>query len=289
MTENTGIQIVLTARPQGTVRLNDFQLKEFPIPAISAGGLLLEVNYLSLDPYMRGRMDDRKSYAEPMKIGDVMPGERYPVLRRTAMMKKVEVERFSLISSNPFEEITRALEAAIAHPSVGEMYAAIHTSQSVAGMESAIENAVGSAGLMLFFKFDHGVIVGKGSGRESPGTSAFSSAIRSSCERWPDMFLTPAPMRPLRSLWMSVTMACTFHMTRWPVFWLHMRTPLLWKWRGTSMRRSRPCCSERQVEAMELRQDQSSSFGNCNSPRSASHEQFRDQDSKRVYGGSIGA
>ena len=75
MTENTGIQIVLAARPQGTVRLNDFLLKEFPIPAISAGELLLEVNYLSLDPYMRGRMDDRKSYAEPMKIGDVMPGE----------------------------------------------------------------------------------------------------------------------------------------------------------------------------------------------------------------------
>ena len=89
------------------------------------------------------------------------------------MMKKVEVERFSLISSNPFEGITRALEAAIAHPSVAEMYAEIHASQSVAGMESVIENAVGSAGLMLFFKFDHGVIVGKGSGRETPRNVRF--------------------------------------------------------------------------------------------------------------------
>jgi NADPH-dependent curcumin reductase CurA len=75
MAENTGVQIVLAARPKGAVRLHDFQLKEFPIPTFSAGELLLEVNYLSLDPYMRGRMDDRKSYAEPMKIGDVMPGE----------------------------------------------------------------------------------------------------------------------------------------------------------------------------------------------------------------------
>jgi NADPH-dependent curcumin reductase CurA len=75
MTENMGVQIVLAARPKGAVRLSDFQLKEFSIPTISAGKLLLEVNYLSLDPYMRGRMDDRKSYAEPAKVGDVMPGE----------------------------------------------------------------------------------------------------------------------------------------------------------------------------------------------------------------------
>jgi NADPH-dependent curcumin reductase len=75
MTEKTGVQIVLAARPNGAVRLSDFQLKEIPIPAISAGELLLEVNYLSLDPYMRGRMNDRKSYAEPTKVGDVMPGE----------------------------------------------------------------------------------------------------------------------------------------------------------------------------------------------------------------------
>ena len=75
MTQNTGVQIVLAARPNGAVRLSDFQLKQLPIPAISAGEVLLEVNYLSLDPYMRGRMNDRKSYAEPVKIGDVMPGE----------------------------------------------------------------------------------------------------------------------------------------------------------------------------------------------------------------------
>jgi NADPH-dependent curcumin reductase CurA len=75
MKDEKGLQIVLAARPQGAVRLNDFQAKELPVPTISAGELLLEVNYLSLDPYMRGRMDDRKSYAQPAKIGDVMPGE----------------------------------------------------------------------------------------------------------------------------------------------------------------------------------------------------------------------
>jgi NADPH-dependent curcumin reductase CurA len=75
MGEQKGLQIILAARPQGPVRLSDFEAKEAPIPTVSPGELVVEVNYLSLDPYMRGRMDDRKSYAEPTKVGDVMPGE----------------------------------------------------------------------------------------------------------------------------------------------------------------------------------------------------------------------
>ena len=75
MAEKRGVQVVLAARPQAAVRLSDFQVTDFAIPKISAGELLVEVNYLSLDPYMRGRMDNRKSYADPTKIGDVMPGE----------------------------------------------------------------------------------------------------------------------------------------------------------------------------------------------------------------------
>jgi hypothetical protein len=45
------------------------------MPAPRSGQLLLEVQYLSLDPYMRGRIDDRESYAKPLQIGDVMTGE----------------------------------------------------------------------------------------------------------------------------------------------------------------------------------------------------------------------
>jgi NADPH-dependent curcumin reductase CurA len=56
-------QIILVARPQRKPRLTDFRLEETQVPTLGAGELLLEVQYLSLDPYMRGRMDDRKSYA----------------------------------------------------------------------------------------------------------------------------------------------------------------------------------------------------------------------------------
>src|ERR1700736_4804090 len=68
-------QIVLAARPQGKPRLTDFRLEESAIPTPTSGQLLLRVQYLSLDPYMRGRMDDRKSYAKPLQLGEVMTGE----------------------------------------------------------------------------------------------------------------------------------------------------------------------------------------------------------------------
>jgi NADPH-dependent curcumin reductase CurA len=68
-------QIVLAARPQGKPRLTDFRLEETAIPTPGPGQVLLRVQYLSLDPYMRGRMDDRKSYAPATPLGGVMPGE----------------------------------------------------------------------------------------------------------------------------------------------------------------------------------------------------------------------
>ena len=75
MTASLGRQIVLAARPNGKPNLTDFRLEETETPTPGPGQLLLEVQYLSLDPYMRGRMDDRKSYATPLQLGDVMTGE----------------------------------------------------------------------------------------------------------------------------------------------------------------------------------------------------------------------
>jgi NADPH-dependent curcumin reductase CurA len=71
----TARQIVLAARPKGRPQLTDFRLEETAIPQPASEQLLLETQYLSLDPYMRGRMDDRKSYAKPLQVGDVMTGE----------------------------------------------------------------------------------------------------------------------------------------------------------------------------------------------------------------------
>src|SRR6266481_7631137 len=71
----TARQIVLAARPKGRPQLTDFRLEETAIPTPATGQLLLETQYLSLDPYMRGRIDDRRSYATPLQLGDIMTGE----------------------------------------------------------------------------------------------------------------------------------------------------------------------------------------------------------------------
>jgi NADPH-dependent curcumin reductase CurA len=75
MTDARARQIVLAAHPQGKPRLTDFRLEDTAVPTPRAGQVLLRVQYLSLDPYMRGRMDDRKSYAKPVPLGGVMTGE----------------------------------------------------------------------------------------------------------------------------------------------------------------------------------------------------------------------
>jgi NADPH-dependent curcumin reductase CurA len=75
MSEPAVKQIVLASRPKGLPTPENLRLEEVPMPEVPQGGLLLRVLYLSLDPYMRGRMDDRKSYAKPASLGEVMTGE----------------------------------------------------------------------------------------------------------------------------------------------------------------------------------------------------------------------
>ena len=67
-------QILLKSYPVGTPTANDFSLVETAIPELAAGEVLNRTIYLSLDPYMRGRMSDTESYAPPVKLGSVMVG-----------------------------------------------------------------------------------------------------------------------------------------------------------------------------------------------------------------------
>lgn len=67
-------QITLAARPVGFPKDSDFKLVENPVPTPGDGQILVRSIYLSVDPYMRGRMNDVKSYAPPVQIGEVMGG-----------------------------------------------------------------------------------------------------------------------------------------------------------------------------------------------------------------------
>src|ERR1700761_625686 len=65
-------RIVLASRPVGEPKPSDFRTEETPIPTPGEGQVLLRTIWLSLDPYMRGRMADGPSYAAPVPIGGVM-------------------------------------------------------------------------------------------------------------------------------------------------------------------------------------------------------------------------
>jgi NADPH-dependent curcumin reductase len=67
-------QVLLARRPRGSVEEEDFRIVETEVPPLREGQVLTRVHYLSLDPYMRGRMDDSKSYAAPQPVGEVMIG-----------------------------------------------------------------------------------------------------------------------------------------------------------------------------------------------------------------------
>ncbi|MEJ2036196.1 MAG: NADP-dependent oxidoreductase [Maritimibacter sp.] len=67
-------RIVLAARPEGAVTAENFRMETVELPALGDGEVLVEVTALSLDPYMRGRMDAAKSYAKPVEVDEVMEG-----------------------------------------------------------------------------------------------------------------------------------------------------------------------------------------------------------------------
>ncbi|AQH00220.1 NADP-dependent oxidoreductase [Burkholderia sp. KK1] len=67
-------RILLVSRPQGEASVSNFKLVETPLAPLQDGEVRVRNHYLSLDPYMRGRMDDAKSYAAPQPLDEVMIG-----------------------------------------------------------------------------------------------------------------------------------------------------------------------------------------------------------------------
>ena len=84
------------------------------------------------------------------------------------MIAKIEVERFSLTTSKPFDEVVAGVNAGIGHPDMTEFARSTHEARSFAELKSAVEKGLSKAGLMLFMQLDHGAVVRKETGRDVP-------------------------------------------------------------------------------------------------------------------------
>jgi len=74
MADTENLQIRLASRPYGRPTAENFTIQSAPVPAPGDGQVLISTRYLSLDPYMRGRMSDAPSYAQPVAVGGLMVG-----------------------------------------------------------------------------------------------------------------------------------------------------------------------------------------------------------------------
>ena len=83
-------------------------------------------------------------------------------------IRRVEIERFSVTSSKPFEVVVAALEAAVGHPDMAEFVKATKGARSFTELESAVQRGLGRTGLMMFMELDHGAILRKETGLATP-------------------------------------------------------------------------------------------------------------------------
>jgi NADPH-dependent curcumin reductase CurA len=118
MTTSRNRQILLASRPHGEPTLDNFRLVEANVPEPGPGKLLLRTIYLSLDPYMRGRMNAAASYARPVEVGEVMEGRSVCEVVKSSLSqyKPGDIvlagtgwQEFSLSDGNGLQKIDPAL------------------------------------------------------------------------------------------------------------------------------------------------------------------------------------
>ena len=84
------------------------------------------------------------------------------------MIRKIEMERFSLTTSKRFDEVISSVNARIGHPDMAEFGRSTHEAHSFVELKSAVEKGLSEVGLMLFMELDHGAVLRKETGRDTP-------------------------------------------------------------------------------------------------------------------------
>ena len=158
------LKVVLAARPNGAPDASCFRVERQPKPSPGAGEVLVKTHYLSLDPYMRGRMSDAASYAEPVPVGGVMvggtvgvveesqdpgfaPGDRVLAMggwQRYSVSKGRELRKLEL----PDERLSLAL-GALGMPGLTAWWGVRHIGRPKKGETLVVAAATGPVGSMV--------------------------------------------------------------------------------------------------------------------------------------------
>jgi uncharacterized protein (DUF302 family) len=160
------------------------------------------------------------------------------------MIRKMEIERFSLTSSKPFDQVLAALNAAIGHPDMAEFGRSTREARSFAELKSAVEKGLSKAGLMLFMQLDQGAVLQKETGQAIPRIIRLLIGnpliMKEMAKHVPDA----GSYAPVTVLVESGLMACICRMTEWRVCWLPIRILMPWRSPGIWIRKSKICCSK---------------------------------------------
>lgn len=159
----TNKQIRLVSRPEGVPEKGNFEIVESPVPEPADGEVLVRSAYLSVDPYMRGRLRDRKSYADPVAIGDVMVGESVGYVEKSradgfskgdAVAADFGWQQFGVLNATKVRKLKSGLPIStalhvIGMPGLTAYFGLLHVCEPKSGETVVVSGAAGAVGTIV--------------------------------------------------------------------------------------------------------------------------------------------
>ncbi len=157
-------QIVLASRPKGIPVLENFTIKDFELAAIKDNEVLLEAMYFSVDPYMRGRMNDAKSYAPPFEVGKPITGGTVAkvIKSKATNFKENDIitgtlpwQQHCIATATDLLKIDTNIAPAsyylgiLGMPGLTAYFGLLHIGKPIAGETVVVSGAAGAVGLVV--------------------------------------------------------------------------------------------------------------------------------------------
>lgn len=157
-------QIILQARPTGKPTIDDFKIVEIELPTLQSGELLLKVLFYSVDPYMRGRMNDAKSYTAPFKLNEAINGGAVAVVAETKsdlflvgdiVVGMLPWQETSVIVDTAIQKIDKNYShpsyylGALGMPGLTAYFGLLDIGKPMAGETVVVSGAAGAVGIMV--------------------------------------------------------------------------------------------------------------------------------------------